>query len=278
MYNNLTTIRVSRDRFDGTRWDSFLYASNLAGALGIWPWSDVFMSTETDNLLLSTLSAGTVGVGDPIGGESKANLFQTIRADGVIVKPDVPIVPIDAMYVQDAQALNTPMIATTYTDFGGGMKAAYVFAYARGSNTRATFNPSSPGLAGNVYIYNYFTGSGRVVQAGNSFSDTVGSGSYYIVVPVGQSGIGFLGDAGKFVSLGKKRITRLTDNGTVQARIAFARSETSLTMHGYSPTRPIITAVDGTVASVNYNSSTGLFHFAVSPGADGSATVTMAKT
>ena len=74
------------------------------------------MSTETDNLLLSTLSAGVVGVGDPIGGESASNLFKTIRGDGVIVKPDAPIVPVDAMYVQDAQALNTPMAASTYTD------------------------------------------------------------------------------------------------------------------------------------------------------------------
>ena len=86
------------------------------------------MSTETDNLLLSTLSAGMVGVGDPIGAESKTNLFQTVRADGMIVKPDVPIVPIDAMYAQDAQTLLTPMVASTYTDFGGGMKALYVFA------------------------------------------------------------------------------------------------------------------------------------------------------
>ena len=65
------------------------------------------MSTETDNLLLSTLSAGILGVGDAIGAESKTNLFQTIRGDGVIVKPDVPIVPVDTMYVQDAQVLNS---------------------------------------------------------------------------------------------------------------------------------------------------------------------------
>ena len=84
---------------------------------------DVFMSTETNNLLLSTLSAGIVGVGDPIGLESATNLFQTIRADGVIVKPDEPIVPIDATYIQDAQALNKPMVASTYTDFGSGMNA-----------------------------------------------------------------------------------------------------------------------------------------------------------
>lgn len=278
MYNNLTTIRVSGDRFQSSSWDRFLYTSQLASALGIWPWSDVFMSTETDNLLLSTLSAGIVGVGDPIGAESRTNLFQTIRADGVIVKPDVPIVPVDTMYLQDAQVLNTPMVASTYTDFGGGMKALYIFAYARGTNTTATFTPASLGLTGNVYVYNYFTGVGTVVQAGKSFSDTVSTGSYYIVVPIGQSGIGFLGDANKFVSLGKKRFTQVSDNGNVQATITFASGETSLTMYGYSPTPPNVTASDGTAGSVTYNSSTGLFRFAISPGSDGAATITIGQT
>ena len=277
MYNNLTNIRVSHDRFDSTRWDSFLYASQLASVLGVWPWSDVFMSTETDNLLLSTLSAGIVGVGDPIGAESKTNLFQTIRGDGVIVKPDVPIVPVDAMYVQDAQALNMPMVASTYTDFGGGMRPTYVFAYARGTDKKASFTPASLGIARDAFVYKYFTRSGTIVPADHTFSDTVGSGSYYIVAPIGPSGIAFLGDAGKFVSLGKKRISQLSDTGSVQATITFAKGETSLTMYGYSPTRPGVTASLGTVGSVTYNSSTGLFSYPVSPGANGFATVTMRR-
>jgi len=47
---------VSDDRFSRERWDSFLYTSRLAAALGVWPWADVFMSTERDNLLIATLS------------------------------------------------------------------------------------------------------------------------------------------------------------------------------------------------------------------------------
>ncbi len=235
------------------------------------------MSSESNNLLLSTLSAGIVGVGDPIGAESATNLFQTIRADGVIVKPDEPIVPIDSMYIQDAQALNKPMVASTYTDFGSGMKALYAFAYARGTNTPATasFTPATLGLPGSTYVYNYFTGTGAVVPAGGTFTDSVSTGSYYIVVPIGPSGIGFLGDAGKFVSWGKKRITQLTDAGSIRATISFATGETSLTMHGYAPSQPNVAATDGMVGAVTYNSSTGIFSYPVSPGADGAATVTM---
>jgi hypothetical protein len=93
-----------------------------------------------------------------------------------------------------------------------------------------------------------------------------------------QQSIGFLGEAGKFVSLGKKRISQLSDNGSVQATIAFANSETFLTMRGYSPTIPNFTASDGITGSVTYNSATGLFSFAVSPGSDGSAIITIAQS
>ena len=276
MYSNLLTMRVSPDRFQRSSWDWFLYTSRLAAALGVWPYTDVFMSTETDNLLLSTLSASIVGVGDPIDAESKANLLQSVRADGVIVKPDVPIVPIDQMYVLDALRQDTPMIASTYTDHSG-LKALYVFAYKRGNNTSITFNPSSLGLNGAVYVYNYFTGSGRVVEAGAAYSDTVNDASYYIVVPIGQSGIAFLGDTGKFASLGKKRIPQLTDNGTVQATITFAPGEQSVALSGYSLTPPVITASTGTINLITYNISTHLFRFVVTPSDDQSATISITQ-
>ena len=222
MYDAVVTARVSNDHFIRARWDEYLYGSRLASALGLWPWSDVFKSTETDNLLLSTLSAGMVGVGDPLGAESKTNLMQTIRADGVIVKPDTSIVPIDATYVADAQGQNAPMVAAAYS-YHNNMTAAYAFAYSRTSPTSqtATITPASLGIPGNAYVYNYFSGSGAVVKAGQSFTSEVNKGSYFIVVPIGASGIAFLGDAGKFVSLGNKRVSSLSDNGAVHATITF---------------------------------------------------------
>jgi hypothetical protein len=211
-----------------------------------------------------------VGVGDSIGSENAANLFQTIRADGVIVKPDVPIVPLDSMYVQDAQQLDTPMVASTYTDHAG-MKAAYVFAYKRGKNTKIHFDAAELGLSGKVYVYNYLTHSGTIVAAGEQFTADIKDVAYYIVAPVAKSGIAFLGDAGKFVSLGKKRILTLSDDGQVQASIAFAKSETSVTIYGYAPSLPIVLATKGSVGAVEYNPLTHLFRYPVFPAADGSA-------
>lgn len=276
LYNNAVTIRVSNDHFVRARWDQFLYDSRFASALGLWPWSDVFMSDQTGNLLLSTLSAGMVGVGDPLGAESKTNLMQTVRADGVIVKPDTSIVPVDETYIAQAQNPKAPMVAAAYT-YHGSLSAAYVFAYSRnGASGRqiATFTPASLGISGNAYIYNYFTGRGTLVKAGQSFSEQVNSaGSYDIVVPVGQSGIAFLGDAGKFVSLGKKRISGLSDNGVLHATVTFAANEKSVILRGYAPSLPRVSATNGHAGPVSYNSQTHLFSFPVLVGAAHTAVI-----
>lgn len=276
MYSNVLTVRVSTDHFVRARWDDFLYASRFASALGLWPWSDVFRSTETDNLLLSTLSAGMVGLGDPLGAENTTNLMQTIRADGVIVKPDTSIVPADETYIAEAEGRKPAMVAAASTDHDG-LLDAYVFAYKRSQNATqmATFTPARLGIPGKAYVYNYFTKRGTVVDTGQSFSDSVGSGSYYVVAPIGPSGIAFLGDAGKFVSLGKKRISSLTDNGIIQATVVFAPGERAVTLHGYAPARPWISVTDGSVNLLSYNPGTHLFSFSASPGRAQTAVVSI---
>ncbi len=276
MYNNLTTMRVSMDRFMRSHWDEFLYDLRLGSALGTWPWSDVFMSTELDNLLLSTLSGSMVGVGDALGQVNKTNLMYTIRPDGVIVKPDTSIVPTDETYVGEAKGLMPAMVAYAVTDHGN-LKYAYVFAYKRsfGSTQQATFTPNKLGIAGQTYVYNYFTKTGQLVNAGRSFSDTVGDGSYYIVTPVGKSGIAFLGDTDKFVSLGRKRISQLADNGTIQATIAFARNEGAITLSGYAPSQPKVSASNGSVGTVSYSATTSLFNITVKQGSDNAASITI---
>jgi len=272
-YSNLTNMRVSDDRFTQTRWTNFLYASRLASALGVWPFSDVFMSSETQNLLLATLSAGPVGVGDRIGSLSAANLLKSVRPDGVIVKPDVPIVPIDASFLNSAQAANAPMVAATYTDFGG-LKAWYVFAYPQGQNTLAAFHPSDFGAAGPVYLYDYFGGTGSVVNAGDALSLPIANGSLYLVgAPVGPSGMAVVGDIGQFVTLGKKRVPHLSDNGTVRMTVDFAAGESARTILVYSPSAPRTRVECGSVMSASYDDRTRQYSVTLSPGRDNSARI-----
>src|SRR5262245_60692808 len=276
-YQNMTTIRVSPDRFERSRWDQFLYGSMLAGAVGIWPWSDLFMSSEADNLLLATLSAGMVGVGDRLGAINKANLYRSVRKDGVIVKPDAPLIPTDDSIQNDSRQAPSPMVAYTYTDHGT-MRAAYVFANSRGSGVPVRFRPASMGLSGRVYIYNKLTGSSRIVAASDTFSDSVGDIAYYVAVGIGPSGIAFLGDADKFVSLGRKRIADVADDGSLRATISFATGEDSVTLQGYSPSAPTVVAQRGEAGPVSYDPKSGLFKLMVSPAGDATAAVTLSPS
>jgi hypothetical protein len=409
-YGNLTTMRVSDDRFESSKWDNFLYDSQFAGSLGVWPWCDVFMSGETTNLLLANLSAGPVGVGDGLGQENPDNLFQVVRPDGVIVKPDAPIVPTDATYLAEAAGDKPAMVAATYVEHASGLRYAYVFAYARqvtapagayqaedatlsgavaahdnsgytgtgyadyqndsgdyvqwdvtvasagaytlsfrysnggtasrplavavngtavgtlpfavtsgwstwavqsttvqlqaGASTvratttganganidylevsqgstpvvptqAATFGLAALGIDSAAYAYDYFAGGGSLVAKGGSVNAAVSDGTYWVVAPVGPSGIAFLGDAGKFVSHGDKRIANLSDDGDVHVTVDFAAGEGPVTLHGYSPTRPTATASSGSVGTLGYDTTSKLFTVAVTAASTGQATLTI---
>ena len=66
----------------------FLYASQLAAALGMWPWCDVFQNSETGNMVVAVLSARRGWLcGATMGKEALENIRLAARADGVLVKP-----------------------------------------------------------------------------------------------------------------------------------------------------------------------------------------------
>ncbi len=272
LYNNVTNIRPSMDRFTRDKWTAFLYTSRLASAVGLWPFTDVFMSGETGNLLLATLSAGPLGIGDRVGTLDEGNLRQAVRGDGVIVKPDVPLTPVDSSFWNDSQNLQAPMLAATYTDFGA-LRAWYLLLYSQNGATEAQFRLSDAGIHQPVFLYDYATRAGALVQPDDWLAADVADYEYKIAVPVGPSGIAVLGDLGQFVSLGKKRIAELTDDGVVRLTVAFAGGESSRTISGYSLKRPSAVAVSGSLTPLRYDSLTGRFTLKVSPGSEGTASI-----
>jgi hypothetical protein len=260
-YSNLSTIRVSGDRFGKDQWVSFLFNGRLASALGEWPWTDIFMSSETSNLLLAT-SASVVGVGDALGRFDRANLDRVVRADGLIVKPDDAIAPLDMSYVEQAKDRGSPIVAAARTRRAGSI-TSYLFAFGQAAEPRtARISPAALGYNGPVYAYNYFGGHGHYLQPSETLEFLAPEdGAYWIVVPVGPSGVGFLGDAGKFVSNGRNRVERMRDIGVLIARIVFSAGEGRLRLQGFSRARPEIRATRARVENLIYDSRTGLFQF-----------------
>jgi hypothetical protein len=264
-FPNLSTIRVSDDRFERARYDEFLYGSALAHAVGLWPWADVFMSDELPNLVLATLSAGPVGVGDALGHIDAANLKRVMRADSVILKPDTPIRPIDATYLADASDARSPMVALTRTDFGPASEY-YLIAYPRsGSASSTTVSLDDLGIHGAVYAWNWQDQSGKTIPAGGSITVPFTSGwGYEVLAPINKNGIALLGDTSKIVPLARKRFASVTNNGAVNAVFSFAAGESFVRVSGYSRHKPKIRAQQGTVHNIHYDAATGVFSFSAS--------------
>lgn len=271
-FQNVRTIRTSNDRFQRSHWDAFLYTSALAHATGLWPWSDVFMSKELPNLALATLSAGPVGTGDALGTVNAANLKRVMRSDSVILKPDTPLMPIDAMYLADAaagqHALTAPMVAATASDYGPASEH-YVISYPRISNqTGTTISLQELGISSPVYAWNWIRNEGQVVPAGGAlpmqYSD---DWSYEVLAPINKAGIALLGDTTKIVPLARKRFAEVSNNGPVEATLVFAPGEASVPVSGYAASQPIVRSIAGRVGGVHYDPATHLFSFDVFPGA-----------
>lgn len=272
-YSNVTTARVSFDGFQRANWTHFLYTSRLARSVGVWPFSDNFKSTQLDNLLLATLSAGPVGIGDPVGAVNGSNLLHSARSDGVIIKPDVPLTPVDSSYLNAAAGADAPQIAAAYSDFGR-LRTYYIVAYKTGSNGDLTVRLDDFGIDRPVYLYDYFAGAGRLVRPSDPITSPVpDSLLYWIAAPVGPSGIAVLGDTGEFVTMGKKRIPDVSDDGAVNLTVAFAGGESSRVIQGYSPDRPRVSVRDGRLERIKYDPRTHLFQVTVAPGAGGTASV-----
>ena len=273
-YDNVIAARVSGDALRRGKWDELLFDSPLPSALGLWPFADAFQSANVKDVLLANLTAGPVASGDASGSINAASIRQAVRSDGVIVKPDAPILPTDATFLAVAQSTVAPMVASTYTDHNGS-RTAYVLAYERTSGAlgQISFLPYSLGVSGPAYVFDYFHKTGALLPPGTPFNDTVDyNGSYYIVAPAGASGMAFLGDANKFVSSGKKRIERLTDDGAVHIVVRFAASETNVVLHFYSPEEPVALAIHGH-AGRPVPEAPDRYAVTVSPGPGGTAAV-----
>ena len=275
-YDTVVAVRVSPDSMKRAHWDALIFNSRIASAVGLWPFADAFMSANVKDALLATLTAGPVGSGDPIEAIEANNLRHIVRRDGVIVKPDVPMVPSDATYLAMSTSQTAPVVASTYTDHGG-VRTAYVFGYGRtdGARSAVSFTPQSLGISGGAYVYDYFGKKGSIVEAGAPFTDAVDyNGTYFIVAPIGASGMALIGDAGKFVSCGKKRIASISDGGNLHVSVSFAEGEEHVVLTFYSQVKPLVQGVEGRANRLVYQGS-DLYRVTVSPGAGNSASVVL---
>lgn len=274
LYPSVQTIRTSGDGFERRKWDTFLYDSQMASALGVWPWTDAFFSNDLGNLIISTLSAGPVGVGDAMDQVNVKNLLAVVRNDGTILKPDTSLLPIDAVYQSDAAGEHAPMVAMATTSFGD-LHFEYVFAYPRTpSDTQVTVSLRELGVSRAVYAYNWQTHAGQLIPAGGSLAMEFSDGwAYQMLAPVNRDGIALLGETAKIVPMGRARFADLSQDHGITATIAFAAGETTQAISGYAAHSPKVKAISGTVRDVQFDEATHIFTAHVTPGESNQAQV-----
>jgi len=218
----VTQVRCSGDyiaRIPKTfYWPKFHKTSMFAYAVGLWPFKDNFQSSTGqrfirserwpfEEALISVLSAGLVGPGDKIGAEDADLLMRTCRKDGVLLKPDMPALPIDLMYIENKK----PWIVTTETRHNIGTTtylAAFNLRPRKMKDPAVSFQEL--GISGDYAVYNW-----RKKEVMNSKRIEFGrmpknDAFYYMICPRLGNGMVVIGEADKMVPLSSVRFTQIT--------------------------------------------------------------------
>jgi hypothetical protein len=241
-----TTIRTTidyRQRYSKeSYWPQFHTVNMLAWAVGLLPFKDNFRCAEKygeAEALISTLSAGMVGPSDEIGKTDPILLARTCRADGLLLKPDRPAFPIDAMFLEHER----PYIAQTVSQREGVGAWTYLAAYHLSRMhpqrrfvdrlwLRGSYDFRDPrrffvfpdrvkdwrvslsrdlGVQGPVVAYNWKTSEAKI--APDTFDlpviDDLYGFDYLVLAPIFANGLALIGETGKFVTLADKRFEQV---------------------------------------------------------------------
>ena len=258
----VTTVRTSIDYHASVSkesyWPMFHAVNMLAWAVGVWPFKDNFQSAERcgeQEALIANLSGGMVGASDFVGKAKREILLRTCRADGLLLKPDRPALPFDAMFLDH----HRPYLVSTFSERAEGRwtylagfhiakdhpqrtlldKLFVLFTWFRDLSRMFPW-PSQVndwhvdlgkdlGLSGSWVLYNWRTGQARIVEHQfemPAFPNLYDYG-YFVLAPVFENGLALLGETDKYVTVADKRILSIeTSDNAVSVCLAGAPGET----------------------------------------------------
>ncbi len=248
-----TTVRTSIDYAANVckacYWPQFHTVNMVVATLGLWPFKDNFRSSEERGeaeALISTLSAGMVGVGDAIGKANREILMKTCRDDGLLLKPDRPAMPIDPMFLDHTRPYTT--IAWSKRD-NESQRWGYIAAYhlSRNHPERDSLDELQESLqydgkdlgkmfvwpdlvtdwsvnlnmdfdvSGKMVWYDWRAETAQLAENTMEWEPVEGLGDfvYAVIVPVFTNDLALIGEPGKFVTMAYKRFKTIeaVENG-----------------------------------------------------------------
>ncbi len=253
----VTSIRTSGDHGylvgPGFLWAWFCYTNALARALRLTPFKDVFASggehAEVE-ALLSALSTGPVGLGDAIGTTDPLIVARTCRADGTIIRPDVPIAAVDACFRQHAVARPVPLVAECHTDHEAGRWLQVFCANTyrgdepiRGSVDLGPAWPTDP-----VIALDLRTGAVTRPARGWPVELDPAAWTHHLLAPVLAGDLAVFGDISKHAPVGRSHITSVATSGD-GVEVAVAGGGEDVVVHGWAGRR-ITGTIDGSAVEL----------------------------
>ncbi len=189
--------------------------------------------------------------------------------------------PLGRSYLSQARQSDEAIIAAAFTRHGAH-PTAYVLAFADDPHKAAmdfSLTPSELGFEGPVAVFDPASQSLAIVSTRETISGKLAGAeayAYRIVAPISTSGIAVLGDLGKFVPMGRKRVTSYQDvpHG-VKLTLVLPAKETEVTIAGYARSDVVAQADNATVISTQRDATTGLFRVKLHRNADSTAEVTL---
>lgn len=290
---NITSIRTSGDHGylvgPEVLWAWFLHTNVMARALGLWPYKDVFHSapgsaTREVEALLSALSAGPVGIGDRIGEADPELIRRTCRADGVLVRPDVPIAAIDRAMFDASVRTGALLVGSAHSQHSAG-RWGYVLTCnvgleklpGRASVALASIGEDTPGTD-SVVMFDWRTRNVAVLGADTAYEVALDSADwdYRVLAPVLRGGIAVIGDPALYACAGDSRIADVAiEADSIAVTVLGADERVRLIGWSQSPIRAQAwsPATGSTELDSSHDAQTGLWELELAIGAAGWAKV-----
>lgn len=225
----VTSVRTSGDHGylagPGFLWAWFLLVNRVARPLGLHPFKDVFLSGSPlapVDALLSLLSTGPVGIGDRLGQADPAVLRPCHRADGLLVKPDVPVAALDDAFRSWPFGRGRLLAADCWTDHGAG-RWRYVVALNPDDRGDAA-EPLSGRIDGDGLVWDW---RARAVVDSMAVTDLAPHDwRYWVVAPI-VDGVAVIGDPDLYATAGDHRVAdvRRAPAGGLDVEVAGAPGE-----------------------------------------------------
>ncbi|HET8931555.1 MAG TPA: hypothetical protein VFN21_12920 [Acidimicrobiales bacterium] len=290
--SQVTSVRTCGDHgyiaTPGQLWAWFCTTNALARSLGLMPYKDVFRTdpevagqTGAPEALLSALSTGPVGLGDRVGRHDVGLVMATCRADGVLVKPDVPIASTSPSIAANPAFNPTLLIAETYSghDVGRWSYVTVMHATPTDDEIAGTVRFDALGDSApvdDVICWDWREGTAARLAHDAIFDITLDreDWAYFVLAPVLEGDVAVFGDVTKFATAGDARIEiRSDENGPNGWRLVVKGAGETVTITGWAQTAP--TSPD---AAVRFDAEAGIWQLDVTVGPRGWETVRVGPT